>query len=346
MRVVFFVQGERVPAARARGLAIARALEQDGLACSVRVPHPSVYGDTRLPGLLARPRWLYLPFAALSRLGQLRDLRDDDVVFFQRPMVQLPTTVLERLAARGRRTVFDFDDAIFEGRGTRKKFPRLIALVDRVVAGNAYLGAAAGAPDKTIVIPTVVDTGRFSAQPARDAAGAGVVVGWTGLSSNYRQLAIAAPAIARALQRTGATFRAISNAPPPAALDGLRPEFVRWRPETEVGDLAGIDIGVMPLPDLPYERGKCAYKLIQHMALARTVVASPVGANRDVVSDGVDGFLPASDTAWEDAIVRLITDAELRRQMGERARARVEAAYSLNAVVPLYKRMFQELGPR
>jgi len=71
-----------------------------------------------------------------------------------------------------------------------------------------------------------------------------------------------------------------------------------------------------------------------------------VGANRDVVSDGVDGFLPASDTAWEDALVRLITDAELRRQMGARARARVEAAYSLNAVVPLYKRLFQELGPR
>ena len=346
MRIVFFLQGERVPAARARGFEIAAALERSGIACSVRAARPSVYGDTRLPGPLAKPRWLYQPFAAVSRLAQLRDLRDDDLVYFQRPMVQLPTIALERLAARGRRTVFDFDDAIFEGRGTRAKFPRLIALADRVVAGNAYLAEATGAPEKTVVIPTAVDTARFSAQPARDRRGAGVVVGWTGLSSNYRQLAIAAPAIARALQRTGASFLAISNAPPPAALADLRPDFVRWRPETEVDDLARIDVGLMPLPDLPYERGKCAYKLIQHMALARPVVASPVGANRDVVTDGADGFLAADDAAWEDALVRLISDPDLRQRMGDRARARVEAAYSLNAVVPRYRRIFEELGTR
>jgi len=346
VRVVFFLQGERVPASRARGFAIAGALERAGITCSVRPARPSVYGDTRLPGPLARPRWLYQPFAAISRLGQLRDLRDDDVVFFQRPMIQFPTTVFERRAARGRRTVFDFDDAIFEGRGTRAKFPRLIALADRVVAGNAYLAEAAGAPDKTVVIPTAVDTERFSAQPASDARGAGVVVGWTGLSSNYRQLAIAAPAIARALRRTGASFLAISNEPPPPALADLRAEFLRWRPETEVADLARIDIGLMPLPDRPYERGKCAFKLIQHMALARPVVGSPVGANRTVVTDGVDGFLAADDGAWEDALVRLITDPDLRLQMGQRARARVEAAYSLNAVVPRYRQIFEELGAR
>ena len=343
MRIVFFLQGERVPAARARGFEIARALERDGVACSVRAPRPSVYGDTQLPGLLAKPRWLYQPFAAMSRIAQLRDLRDDDVVFFQRPMVQLPTIALERWASKGRRAVFDFDDAIFLGRATRRKFPRLIALVDRVVAGNAHLAEAAGAPDKTVVIPTAIDTARFTAQPARDRQGKGVVVGWTGLSGNYRQLAIAAPAIARALERTGASFLAISDAPPPAALAALRPEFLRWRPETEVADLARLDVGVMPLPDLPYERGKCAYKLIQYMALARPVVASPVGANRDVVTDGVGGFLAADDGAWEDALVRLITDPAMRESMGERARARVEAAYSLNAVVPRYKQLFQEL---
>jgi len=346
MRIVFFVQGERVPAARARGFAVAHALEQAGVACSVRVPHPSVYGDTRLPGVLAKPRRLYLPFAALSRLGQLRDLRDDDVVVFQRPMLELPTLVFERLAARGRRTVFDFDDAIFEARFVRRKFHRLVALCDRVVAGNSYLAAATEAPDKTTIIPTAVDTGRFSAQPPRDGRGADVVVGWTGLSSNYRQFAVAAPAIGRALERTGATFLAISDAPPPPALAMLRPAFLRWRPETEVADLARIDIGVMPLPDGAYERGKCAYKLIQHMALARPVVGSPVGANRDVVTDGGDGFLPATDAAWEDALVRLISDTDARKQMGSKARARVEAAYSLNAVVPRYRKVFDELASR
>jgi hypothetical protein len=341
--VVFFVQGERVPAARARGFAIARALEAQGVTCSVRVPHPSVYGDTRLPWPLDRPRFLYAPFAALHRLTELRDLRDDDLILFQRPMSELPTTILERLAGHRRRTMFDFDDAIFERRTVRGKFRRLVALVDRVVAGNRYLAGAAAAPGKTVVIPTAVDTDRFAARPARDARGADVVVGWTGLSSNYRQLASAASGIAQALRRTGARFVAISDAPPPPALSALRPQFIRWRPETEIEDLAQIDIGVMPLPDGPYERGKCAYKLIQYMALGRAGVASPVGANCDVVTDGVDGFLPTDEPGWEEAIVRLVEDPPLRRQVGERARARVEAEYSLRAVIPRYRRVFEEL---
>lgn len=346
MRVVFFLQGERVPAARARGFAIARALEALGIECSLRVPTPSVYGDTRLPWPLDRPRPLYVPLAALSRLAQLGDLRADDVVFFQRPMVELPTILLERIAGRGRRTLFDFDDAIFERRAARGKFRRLVGLADRVVAGSRYLAAAAEAPGKTVVIPTAVDTDRFAVQPPRPGRGSEVVVGWTGLASNYPQLASAAPAIARALRRTGARFLVISNQPPPPSLAELRAEFAPWRPETEVADLARVDIGVMPLPDGPYERGKCAYKLIQYMALGRPGVASPVGANREVVTDGVDGFLPGDTGAWEDALVRLIADPSLRAAVGHRARARIEEAYSLRAVVPRYKEVVEGLAAR
>jgi glycosyltransferase involved in cell wall biosynthesis len=100
----------------------------------------------------------------------------------------------------------------------------------------------------------------------------------------------------------------------------------------------------MPLPDGPYERGKCAYKLIQYMALGRPGVASPVGANREVVTDGQDGFLPADEAAWQEALARLIDDPALRAAVGARARARVEAAYSLRAVVPRYKALIEELA--
>jgi glycosyltransferase involved in cell wall biosynthesis len=344
VRAVFFLQGERVPAARARGFAVATALEARGITCSVRVARPSVYGDTRLPWPLNRPRPLYVPFAAAGRLAQLGDLGQDDVVVFQRPMTELPTTLLERLAARGRRTVFDFDDAIFENRLMRPKFRRLVALADKVVAGNRYLAAAAAAPEKTVVIPTAVDTTRFTARPTRDVRGRDVVVGWTGLSVNYRQLAHAARGIAAALKRTGARFLAISDRPPPPALAALGAEFVRWRPETEVEDLARIDVGVMPLPDGPYERGKCAFKLLQYMALGRPGVASPVGANAEVVTDGTDGFLPADDAAWEAALVALIEDSALRDTVGRRARQRVEAAYALEVVADRYRDLIAGLA--
>jgi glycosyltransferase involved in cell wall biosynthesis len=325
-------------------MAVARALEARGVTCSVRVARPSVYGDTRLPWPLDRPRTLYVPFAAVARWPQLRDLADDDVVIFQRPMTELPTTFLERRAARGRKTVFDFDDAIFENVTVRAKFHRLVALVDRVVAGNRYLAAAAAAPEKTVIIPTAVDTERYATQPTRPTRGRDVVVGWTGLSSNYRQLAHATPGIARALERTGAQFLAISDRPPPASLRALRPEFVRWRPETEVEDLGRIDIGVMPLPDGRYERGKCAFKLLQYMALGRPGVASPVGANADVVTPGEDGFLPGDEDAWDEALTRLIEDPALRRDLGARARVTVERGYSIAVVADRYKDLLTDLA--
>jgi glycosyltransferase involved in cell wall biosynthesis len=346
MRAVFFLQGERVPAARARGFAVARALEARGVTCDLRVARPSVYGDTRLPWPLDRPRWLYVPVAALARLLQLRDLRQDDVVVFQRPMIELPTAALERWAARGRKTIFDFDDAIFERRwGASAKFRRVVALADRVAAGNRYLAAAAAAPDKTVIIPTAVDTDRFAAVPPRDARGKEVVVGWTGLSGNYRQLAHRAAAIARALEHTGARFVVISDRPPPRELSALKAEFVRWRPESEVEDLARLDLGVMPLPDGPYERGKCAFKLLQYMALGRPGVASPIGANAEVVTDGVDGFLPGDDDGWEAALTSLIENPDLRREMGARAHARVEQGYSLAVVADRYKTLIESLAP-
>ncbi|HVV50561.1 MAG TPA: glycosyltransferase family 4 protein [Polyangia bacterium] len=342
MRAVFFLQGERVPASRARGFAVARALEARGVTCDLRIARPSVYGDTRLPWPLNRPRSLYVPFAALARLWQLRDLRQDDVLVFQRPMTELPILALERWAARGHKTIFDFDDAIFERRwGARAKFRRLVALADHVVAGNRHLAEAAAAPEKTTIVPTAVDTDRFHAAPPRPGRGRDVVVGWTGLSGNYHQLAHRAPAIARALEKTGARFMVVSDRPPSRALAALNAEFVRWRPETEVEDLARIDIGVMPLPDGRYERGKCAFKLLQYMALGRPGVASPVGANAEVVTDGVDGFLPDSDDAWEGALGRLIEDPTLRGEMGARARARVGASYSLTVIADRYKTLIE-----
>jgi len=313
--------------------------------CELRVARPSVYGDTRLPWPLDRPRWLYVPVAALARLWQLRDLRQDDVIVFQRPMIELPTIALERLAARGRKTIFDFDDAIFERRwGAGAKFRRLVALVDRVAAGNRHLAAAAAAPDKTVIIPTAVDTDRFAARPASAARGREVVVGWTGLSGNYPHLAHHTAAIARALKRTGARFVVISDRPPPRALAALNAEFVRWRPDSEVEDLARLDVGVMPLPDGPYERGKCAFKLLQYMALGRPGVASPVGANAEVVTDQVDGFLPGTDGAWEEALTSLIEDPARRREIGARARARVEEAYSLSVVADRYKALIETVA--
>ena len=159
--------------------------------------------------------------------------------------------------------------------------------------------------------------------------------GWTGLESNYRQLLTVREPIMRALERTGA--RLLLNLER-AATAGARCRrgwsFGPGGPQTEVADLGEIDVGLMPLPDTPYARGKCAYKLIQYMALGRPGVASPVGANCEVVTPATDGFLPASDGEWEETLVSLALEPDLRRRVGEAGRKRVEEAYALAAVVP------------
>jgi glycosyltransferase involved in cell wall biosynthesis len=346
-RVVFFLPGRNPPGARVRGFAVARALEAAGVACETRACHPSVYGDTNLPLPWRRFRPLFYPAALASRLGQLGGLRDDDIIYVYRPMFEWPVLWLERAVTRGRRAIFDFDDAIYLNWFGRPKLRGMVKLVDHVIAGNRTLADVVAAPEKTTIIPTVIDVERFRPRPTRPMRGSDVVVGWTGTHGNYRQLAIAKDGIARALERTGARFLAIADRPPPRSLAALRPEYLPWNPDTEVDDLARIDIGVMPLPDEPYARGKCAFKLLQYMALGRPGVASPVGANSEVVTDGVDGFLASDQSAWEETLVRLIGDPALRERVGAAGRARVEAAYSLPAVLPRYLEVIERLrsGP-
>ena len=346
-RVVFFLQGQKVPAARVRGYLVADALQKAGVTCDLRVPYPSVYGDTEIGYPWSKAtRYLLRPVSAAVQATHLRDLSDRDIVFLQRPMVEFPITVLERRAARGRRSVFDFDDAIFLGFGNERKVRGIIDAVDHVITGNRYLAEFAGVPDRTTVIPTVVDADRFTRQPTRDTKGKDVVIGWTGLRGNYPQLMTAAPALLRVMKKTGAQLLLISNGPPPRELTDAGARYVPWAAATEVEDLAAVDIGLMPLPDTPFTRGKCAFKVIQYMALGRPAVASPVGVNREVVTDGVDGFLPETEQGWEDALVSLVEDPALRDRIGTAARTRIEGAYSLAAVLPRYLDVLRGLGLR
>jgi glycosyltransferase involved in cell wall biosynthesis len=346
-RVVFFLQGRNVPAARIRGFLIADALERAGVSCELRVPHPGVYGDTSIPYPWARvTRYLLRPVSATVQLAHLRGLTSTDIVFIQRPLVEFPVTVLEHAVTRGRRSVFDFDDAIFLGFGNERKIRAIIDRVDHVITGNRYLAEFANVPAKTTVIPTIVDTDRFVRQPTRDRSGKDVVIGWTGLRGNYPQLMTAAPALARVIERTGAQLLVISNGPPPRELAQIGARYVPWNAATEVEDLAAVDIGLMPLPDTPFTRGKCAFKLIQYMSLGRPAVASPVGVNCEVVTDGVDGFLPTTLDAWEERLVQLVEDPAYRDRVGEVARARIEQAYSLSSVLPRYLSVLQRVGLR
>lgn len=341
MNIAFVTQGAKVPASRFRVEQIVPALEPFAR-CTVLPATPSVYGDVASGRLHGQWRKLAQPWSVVSRWRQLDAIAAHDVAWLQRPLVQYPTTIFERQIAARVPTVFDFDDAIFLGAWglDGKKLARIVATVRRVVVGNAHLaahvaGLGAAAEAKTTIIPTVVDDTRYTPRP--DPEGRFTVV-WTGLASNLPELAPYATAIARALREVGGRFVFVSDRDdaPFLRAAGVDVEFVRWSPEVEVSALGAGHVGVMPIADTPYNRGKCGFKLIQYMARAIPVLASPVGANREIVRHGVDGFHVVTPDDWATSLLALARDRELRARMGASARARVETTYSVRAVVPQY----------
>jgi len=255
----------------------------------------------------------------------------------------LPALAERWLAARGIRYVVDYDDAIFHRYGLHrnrlvrlalgKKIDVVMRGAETVIAGNRYLNEYARAAGAARVeqIPTGVDLTRYRlGGGSRDDRA--FTVGWIGSPSTVRYLAIAAPALG-ALHHEG-SIRVVVVGVHNAGLDGI-PVLTRpWSEDTEASDLEGFDVGIMPLPDEPWERGKCGYKLLQYMSASLPVVASPVGVNSEIVENGVTGFLAATPDQWVEAIQTLRRNPVLRRQLGEAGRKKVERLYSSHILGP------------
>jgi glycosyltransferase involved in cell wall biosynthesis len=209
-----------------------------------------------------------------------------------------------------------------------------------VVAGNPYLAArakAAGAR-RVEIVPTVIDLDRY---PIRPAARSGpLTVGWIGTPNTMEYLEGLKPVL-RALARE-VPMRVAAIGARPDQMQGEPFEAVPWSEDGEVDALRTFDIGVMPLPDTPWERGKCGYKLIQYMALGLPVVASPVGVNTEIVQEGVNGFLAADDETWKRALGALAGDGAMRQAFGQAGRQLVEQHYTLQVQAPRLARLITE----
>jgi hypothetical protein len=143
--------------------------------------------------------------------------------------------------------------------------------------------------------------------------------------------------------RPGVTLTVIADAAPPE-----RPfiRAARWQAETEAADVAAFDIGIMPVPDNPWTRGKCGFKLLLYGACGLPSVASPVGANSEIIDEGETGMFASGSDEWEKTLLDLVDDAGLRRRLGERARLKVEAEYSTKAVIPAWAETLKQMAGR
>ncbi|MBU1037552.1 MAG: glycosyltransferase family 4 protein, partial [Candidatus Omnitrophica bacterium] len=247
--------------------------------------------------------------------------------------------------------VVNYDDAIFY-RYNQSQKPLVRALLGSkidavmrnaklVIAGNRYLAdyAAniAGAPHVEI-LPTVVDTARY---PKRQCEDNDVfTIGWIGSPSTAKYLLYIAPALARVCE--GGKARVILVGAGLVKLPGVPFEARPWSEDTEVKDLESCDAGIMPLDDGLWEKGKCGIKTIQYMACSLPVVVSPVGVNKEIVEDGVNGILASSHEEWIRALTALRDDKDLRRRLGSAGRKKVEERYSVQVTAPKFTALIIE----
>lgn len=325
-RVLFLPVGnESTASTRYRVLAHLPALEAAGFEAAVR--YPLGEGGGR-PRRIAR---------AVDLLRDAFGARPADLVVVHRKT--FPPPLASRLRRRGQPLLFDFDDALDlpppgKGVGAREReryarnFRATVEAADLVLCGNAELLRRAAHP-RAEILPTSVDTARF--RPGAVALPEGPVLGWVGYSDNLRYLEELAPVFAQLRQRHPGLWLVVGCDRAPS-IDALPVEFRRWSLGAELSIFDGIGVGLMPLRDDPWTRGKCAFKALQYMALGIPAVASPVGANREVIEDGVNGYLPGDRAAWVLALDRLLSDRVHARAIAAAGREVVLSRYSLEVV--------------
>ncbi|MEW6751151.1 MAG: glycosyltransferase family 4 protein [Candidatus Latescibacterota bacterium] len=265
-----------------------------------------------------------------------------DVLFVQK--VIFPAPVRWLLRRRRPPLAFDFDDAIFttevrqksrmaawKERRNARGLPAMLSLADLVIVENQYTaGYAQQFCRQVATITGPIDTHRFRPAEGGSRHADRVVLGWIGSPSTLPYIALLATALQRLSRRYPQVRLRVVGADR-FALDGVDVQATAWDLEREVEDLQGFDVGLTPIPDDPWTRGKGGYKLLQYMATGLPVVTSPVGINQELVEDGKEGFWASSAQEWEQRLAALVESPELRRRMGQRGRAKVGAEYALDA---------------
>ncbi len=266
-----------------------------------------------------------------------------DVAFVQGELFPWLPALVDQIAMRRIPVVVDYDDATFHTYDSHrlplvrrllgKRIDAVMNSAAIVIAGNHYIAnrARSAGAQRVVIIPTVVDLEQYE---ARGCAGShdALRVAWIGQPTNAHYLQIVGTALQSAAAITKLTFRVI-GAPAPK-MDGVNSEYFPWQEADEARLLRESDVGIMPLPDAPWERGKCGYKLIQYMACGLPVLASPVGANQSIVRHGETGFLCDSPAEWAHYLQLLAADPALRNRLGRAGRRVVEEQYSLAVAVP------------
>ena len=328
------------PSSRVRHYNYVPALEQAGFEVTVAPLLTDEYLDSLYRGERFSVRLLLKSYA--RRLRHLFDARRYDLIWIEKEALPWLPARFERAFFGDRPVIIDYDDPWFIRYANHpnalvravlgRKMESLVANAEAVTAGSRALAdwARASQARRVVEMPSVVDPGLYPVRPLPDGP---FTIGWIGTPKNEPFLALIAAPLRQLHERFGARLRLIGGSGS-LELPGVAIDRIPWCEATEADELTRCHVGVMPLTDGAWERGKCGYKLVQYMAAARAAVASPVGPNASIVVHGQTGFLARTPEEWVTALGELAADRSRAQSMGQAARQRVEGSYSLAVAAP------------
>jgi glycosyltransferase involved in cell wall biosynthesis len=287
-----------------------------------------------------------------DRIGISLHKRRYDLIWLQQELLPwVPFCIEKILYSKNIPLLVDYDDAVFHRYDLHKdyfirlllsrKIDHVMEISSGLTVGNAYIAdrAEQAGARNVHILPSVVDTEKYHCKPREDHPD--FVIGWLGTPKTVHFLETIQPALKKVLNNT--TRLIIVGADIPDSLKNLPIQSQSWNEDTEIDQILQFDIGIMPLIDAPFERGKCGYKLIQYMACGLPVVASPVGVNQSIVEHGMNGFLASTMDEWIDALIKLRSSIDLRLKMGIAGRKKVESYYSLEKNANQWVIMFDKI---
>ena len=343
MKILMLSSGARVPSSRFRMLAYASHFRAAGHKCRIAHSFPQKYDF--FPQIGFRPSQKLKRFVRYIQWLFSRWRRDEIVIIDREIFDDHSTNFEERFRQTTRKLVIDLDDGVFLR--YPDKFERLARMADLVVCGNASIEEWAHARNsRTIMIPTSVELSRYPEKNWTANPNCLTRMGWTGVTGNLAYLEIVSPVLRRLAKEFDFEFVVISGDQRPLNeidLTGVKVRFIPWSPGSETEQLSQIDIGLMPLFGSEWDRYKCGFKLIQYMAMGIPAVATPVGVNTTIVTQGINGFLAENQTEWESSLRLLLTDRETCRRIGSAARKTISEKFSNEANFPIYEQALRKL---
>jgi len=367
MRILFFIEGKDTPSSRFRVQQFIPYFKKLGIKCKLVQGHPHKTFYVSYKNLILKRlvnSFLYF-VKALTIMAQMPIVLWADIIFLQRPLIHHNFIFLEKFIFKFKKPViFDIDDALFlkskDPEAYEEIFIKLskgnfrlnwtIRQADFVFAGNKSLANYAKKYNiNTKVIPTVINTKRYKYIPKKEIRKkenkSENFIGWMGTSTNLDYLI-----------KYLDVFKEIHRAHPNSKLiistdkffykqqikNSIPTIFIKWSKKNELQTLYSFDIGIMPLPNEPWVKGKCGFKLIQYMACGIASIGSNIGANKEIIQDGVNGYLAMDKDEWVQKTSNLLEDKELRNNFSKAARKSIENNYSIKSLLPELIKYFNE----